>query len=86
MNNTKIDDSRSHRSKSVEIGERLCLSISEAAAMIGISRNNAYELVRRGKLPVIELGKRKLIPKVQLMNMLEGGGNNERPHSQEIGK
>jgi excisionase family DNA binding protein len=54
--------------------ERLCVTVPEAAKMLGISRNFAYELVRQHKLPVIELGKRKLIPRIQLEKMLEQGG------------
>ena len=55
------------------IDNRLCLSVPEAAELLGISRNNAYELVKRGELPVIRLGKRLLIPKVALDKMLEKG-------------
>ena len=53
--------------------ERLCITIPEAAAMLGISRNFAYQLAREGKLPIIELGKRKLIPRIGLEKMLEKG-------------
>jgi len=53
--------------------KRLCITIPEAAMMLGISRNHAYEMVKQGKLPVIRLGKRILIPKVQLEKMLEKG-------------
>jgi len=52
-------------------GERLCLTIPEVAKMFGISRNFAYDLVRQGKLPVIILGKRKLIPRAKLEKFLE---------------
>lgn len=55
------------------IDTRLCLSVPETAELLGISRNNAYELVKRGELPVIRLGKRLLIPKVALDKMLEKG-------------
>ena len=55
------------------IDNRLCLSVPEAAELLGISRNNAYELVKRGELPVIRLGKRLLIPRVALDKMLEKG-------------
>ena len=54
--------------------ERLCLTVPEAAAMLGISRNFAYELVKRKELPVIEFGKRKLIPRAALEKMLEKVG------------
>ena len=53
--------------------ERLCVTVTEAAYMLGISRNNAYELVKRREIPSIKLGKRILIPKVQLIKMLEKG-------------
>ena len=53
---------------------RLCITVPEAAEMIGISRNFAYELVRNKKLPVIKFGKRLLIPRVALEKMLEKGG------------
>jgi len=55
----------------MDIEKRLCLTVPEAAAMLGISRNYGYELVRRGELPVIRFGKRLLIPKVALEKMLE---------------
>ena len=55
----------------MDIEKRLCLTVPEAAAMLGISRNYGYELVRRGELPAIRFGKRLLIPKVALETMLE---------------
>jgi len=54
----------------VDIDNRLCMSVPEAAKLLGISRNNAYELVKRGELPSIKLGKRKLIPKIALERKL----------------
>jgi len=56
------------------IEKRLCITVPEAAQMLGISRNFAYELVKRGELPVRKLGKRLLIPRVALEKMLEEGG------------
>jgi excisionase family DNA binding protein len=46
--------------------ERLVYSVAEAGALLGISRAFAYELVARGELPVIRLGRRRLIPKAAL--------------------
>ena len=44
------------------VTERLTLTIAEAAAMLGISRNLAYELARRGELPgIIKLGQKRLV-------------------------
>jgi excisionase family DNA binding protein len=38
--------------------ERLVYTVAEAGEMLGISRAFAYELVARGELPVIRLGRR----------------------------
>lgn len=55
------------------IDKRLCITVPEAAEMLGISRNFAYELVKRGQLPVIRFGKRLLIPRLALEKRLEEG-------------
>ena len=47
--------------------ERLVCSVSEAAELLGISRAFPYELVARDELPVIRLGRRRLVPKVALL-------------------
>lgn len=50
--------------------DRLCLSIPETARMLGISRGLAYGLARSGKIPVLHLGKRLLVPKIALERLL----------------
>ena len=55
-------------------GQRLCISVPEAAMMIGISRNNCYDLVKEHKLPSIRIGeKRIVIPKAALEEFLKKG-------------
>ena len=46
--------------------EKLVYSIQEVADLLGISRSYAYELVRRGTIPSLELGKKRVIPKGKL--------------------
>jgi excisionase family DNA binding protein len=53
--------------------KRICLNVTEAAEMLGISRNFAYELVKQKQLPVVKFGKRLLIPRVALEKRLEKG-------------
>ena len=57
----------------MNIEKRLCITVPEAAEMLGISRNFAYELVKQGKLPAIRFGKRLLIARAALDRMLEEG-------------
>lgn len=52
--------------------ERLTLSVAEAAAMLGLSRNAAYQGCQNGQIPCIKIGKRILIPLVQLNLLLTG--------------
>jgi excisionase family DNA binding protein len=47
--------------------ERLVYSVAETGALLGISRAFAYELVARGEIPVIRLGRRRLVPKAALI-------------------
>jgi excisionase family DNA binding protein len=50
---------------------RLTLTVEEAAARLGISRSLAYELARRGELPVVRLGRRIVVP-VRALDVLLG--------------
>jgi excisionase family DNA binding protein len=57
--------------------DRLVYSVAEVGDLLGISRAFAYELVARGELPVVRLGRRRLVPKVALLAML--GANDHDP-------
>lgn len=46
--------------------------IDEAAKLLGVGRNTAYEAARTGQLPTVRIGKRLLVPKVALDRMLLG--------------
>lgn len=50
--------------------DRLVYTVAEAGELLGISRAFAYELVARGELPVIRLGRRRLVPKVALLALV----------------
>jgi excisionase family DNA binding protein len=51
--------------------ERQTLKIEEAAKVLGISRNTAYDAVKSGQLPTVKIGRRFLVPKAALERMLE---------------
>lgn len=57
--------------------KRLTYSVAEAAAMLGISRNLAYELARRGELPgTIKLGQKRLVvSRIAIERLLQGNGD-----------
>jgi len=73
---TEREHGRAPQRTSGESGDtrRLAVSIEEAAAMLGISRTLAYELVHRRELRAIRLGRRLVVPLVALEELvgLEG--------------
>ncbi|HEX3860461.1 MAG TPA: helix-turn-helix domain-containing protein [Stellaceae bacterium] len=58
--------------KDANTPERRTLTVPEAGAQLGISRNAAYEAVARGDIPSLRIGKRLLVPKLALDRMLAG--------------
>lgn len=55
---------------SVPVGEKLALSVEEAGALLGISRDLAYDLVARRELPSVRLGRRIVVPRRALEETL----------------
>ena len=52
--------------------DRLTLTVEEAGALLGISRTLAYELVGRGDIPSLRLGRRLVVPVGALEQMIDG--------------
>jgi len=52
-------------------GGTLTMSVSEAAGVLGISRAFAYVLVARGELPSLRLGRRVVVPRRALEQLIE---------------
>jgi excisionase family DNA binding protein len=71
MQTPTITTTGSTASSSALMGDdRLVLTVAEAGELLGISRAFAYELVGRGELPVIRLGRRVVVPKVALLALV----------------
>lgn len=48
------------------------MTVEEAAAVLGISRTTAYECVRRGELRAVRLGRRLVVPRLVVDQLLAG--------------
>ena len=46
--------------------EKLILSVSEVIHMTGLSRSYIYTVLRNGELPVVKIGKRTLVRRIDL--------------------
>lgn len=49
---------------------RWTMTVDEAAKCLGVSRTLAYEMVHRGELPSLKLGRRIVVPVPALERML----------------
>ena len=62
----------------MENSEKLTLSITEAAAVLGLSRPTVYRLVRSEGFPAFRVGTRTLIPRAGLERWVSEQGDNRR--------
>lgn len=51
--------------------DRLALSVSEAAALLGVSRPTVYELLNRDDFPSFRIGSRRVISRAGLERWVE---------------
>lgn len=50
--------------------DTMTFTVEEAAKLLRIGRNQAYEAARTGELPTLKIGKRILVPRVALERVL----------------
>ncbi len=55
--------------------EKLVYNVSEVAELLGISKAYAYNLVKQKRIPVLDFGKRKVIPKKSLEAWIQETSN-----------
>ncbi len=60
----------------------LTMTVSEAAALIGLSESATYDAVGRGELPAVRIGRRILIKRIELLAMFPGSDLGEAPAGQ----
>jgi len=53
-------------------GEPLTYTVKEASKRLGISSERGYAAVNAGQIPVIMLGKRRVVPAAALQRLLAG--------------
>jgi hypothetical protein len=46
------------------------LSVPEAGLILGLSRPAAYAAAKRGEIPTLQLGRRRVVPTAHLLKML----------------
>lgn len=53
------------------------MDIPDAGEILGLSRASAYAAARRGEIPILVIGRRKVVPTAKLRRMLglDGGAD-----------
>jgi excisionase family DNA binding protein len=59
-----------HKAAEPAAPERFVYTVPEAGALLGLSRNGAYEAAKRGEIPTLRIGRLLLVPKVAFHRML----------------
>lgn len=62
-------------------GARLTMTVPEAAEAIGVSSRHLYELVRAGEFPAVKLGRRVIIPRSAVDDLLGTATTRMRPEA-----
>jgi len=57
-----------------EKDERLVYTVQEAGALLGLTKNAAYEAAKRSDFPTIRIGRLIRVPKAALHAMIDGAG------------
>ena len=57
---------------------RATWTVEEAAELLGIGRNSAYEAISRNELPHVRIGRRLLVPRIGLEAWLSASAGDER--------
>ncbi|MFA5064942.1 MAG: helix-turn-helix domain-containing protein [Dehalococcoidia bacterium] len=52
--------------------DKLTYNVEETGKALGLSRASAYKAVHDGSIPTIRLGRRIVVPRVQLEKLLNG--------------
>jgi excisionase family DNA binding protein len=64
---------------------RATITVEESADVLGIARGTAYEAARTGQLPVLTLGRRRLVPVPKLLALLGVAADPASEATAEVG-
>lgn len=68
---TQLQDGLSaHSLMPKQLEGRLIVTVPEAGALLGLSRNSAYDAAKRGEIPTLKLGNRLVVPVPRLLELV----------------
>lgn len=63
----------------IPVAQRLLMRPDEAAAMLSVGRSTIYELMRRGELPSVHIGRASRIPTSAIVHFVKRQTQPARP-------
>ena len=60
------------------------LTVEEVAVVLRLGRNSTYEAIRCGQIPSLRIGRRVLVPKVTVLQLLGRHDSIPATHAQSI--
>lgn len=60
-------------------GEKLLLTVEETAELLNVHRSTVYDLIGRGDLPSVKIGRRRLIYRQSLVDFIIRRESGEPP-------
>ena len=61
------------------MNERLTFTVDEVARLLGVSRSGAYDSITRGEIPSFNIGRRVLVPREPLLELIRCARRGRRP-------
>ena len=61
--------------KNIFKDEAEVLTVTDVARLVKIGKNNSYDLIKKGDIPAIKLGRKIIVPKNSLIEFLLDEGN-----------
>lgn len=58
--------------------DRLTVTVAEAARLLGVTKGFVYSAIKRGLVPAVKLGRRVLIPRSRLRQLVNDADDPER--------
>ena len=68
----------------MRVAEPLTITVEEAAKLLGVSRGLAYEGARTGAIPAVRIGRRLLVPRARLLELVGASANDFSNGPEEV--
>lgn len=73
IDNQALDAGDLNRSESGGASEGVWISVKDVVGILHISRSTVYSLIRKGKIPIVHVGRQTRINKNVLDELIESG-------------